>query len=64
MNELNNDDNSHWKWGLIYYNPHNPKLIINKRYGLGWTFNFAHKGTWLFLLMVIGVVVLVRILVD
>ncbi|WP_374951271.1 DUF5808 domain-containing protein [Mucilaginibacter sp.] len=64
MNELNNDDNSHWKWGLVYYNPLNPKLIINKRYGLGWTFNFAHKATWLFLLAVVVITIVVKVLVK
>lgn len=35
------------KWssgGLFYYNPNDPALIVEKRDGLGFTYNFAGKG--------------------
>jgi uncharacterized membrane protein len=35
------------KWssgGLFYYNPDDPALIVEKRDGLGYTYNFAGKG--------------------
>jgi uncharacterized membrane protein len=37
-----------WKWGFIYYNPNDPKFLVGKRFGIGYTFNFAHKAVWLF----------------
>jgi len=38
-----------WKWGAIYYNPDDPALIVEKRFGIGWTLNFAHRGAWIFI---------------
>ncbi len=37
-----------WKWGVIYYNPDDPALMVEKRFGIGWTLNFAHRGAWVF----------------
>ncbi len=37
-----------WKWGVIYYNPDDPALMVEKRFGIGWTLNFAHRGAWIF----------------
>ena len=37
-----------WKWGAIYYNPDDPALVVEKRFGIGWTLNFAHRGAWIF----------------
>jgi uncharacterized membrane protein len=36
-----------WKPGGVYYNPGDPKLLVPKRFGIGYTFNFAHKASWL-----------------
>ncbi|MGH9671797.1 MAG: DUF5808 domain-containing protein, partial [Bryobacteraceae bacterium] len=36
----------HWKWGLFYYNPDDPALVVDKRIGLGWTLNFANRWSW------------------
>ncbi len=42
---LNNvDDDSYWKLGLIYYNPHDPSIFVQKRYGIGWTVNFGRPA--------------------
>jgi len=38
-----------WKWGLFYYNPGDPALLVEKRMGLGWTFNFANGWSWVIL---------------
>ncbi|MFN0121131.1 MAG: DUF1648 domain-containing protein [Blastocatellia bacterium] len=32
--------------GLIYYNPADPALFVEKRIGLGATVNFGHKSVW------------------
>jgi uncharacterized membrane protein len=39
-----------WKLGLLYYNPDDPALIVEKRFGLGWTLNFGRPAVWLILL--------------
>lgn len=36
------DDDVHWYWGVFYHNPHDPSILVPKRIGIGWTFNFAH----------------------
>ena len=35
------DEESHWIWGSFYYNPNDPSLFIEKRYGIGWTINLG-----------------------
>lgn len=32
---------SHWIWGSFYYNPNDPSLFVEKRYGIGWTINLG-----------------------
>jgi uncharacterized membrane protein len=36
-----------WKAGFIYWNPDDPSILVPKRSGLGLTFNFANKWSWL-----------------
>jgi uncharacterized membrane protein len=43
-----------WKWGIFYYNPHDPALMVEKRFGIGWTLNFAHGGAWAFMGLVLA----------
>ncbi len=43
-----------WKMGMIYYNPNDPAAIVEKRFGIGWTLNFACPKSWI----LIGVLVL------
>jgi uncharacterized membrane protein len=35
-----------WKWGLFYYNPEDPAVIVEKRFGLGYTLNFGNRWSW------------------
>jgi len=42
-----------WIGGMIYYHPQDPSLIVEKRIGIGWTFNFAHPITWLWMVLLI-----------
>ncbi|OWA37072.1 hypothetical protein B9G55_03080 [Saccharibacillus sp. O16] len=39
-------DDQHWRGGLFYYNPQDPSFMTEKRFGLGWTFNFARPVSW------------------
>jgi len=36
------DDDRYWKLGMIYYNPDDPTLWVEKRFGIGWTINHGH----------------------
>jgi uncharacterized membrane protein len=43
---------AHWKWGMIYVNRDDPALFVEKRFGIGYTINFARPAAWgLFLLI-------------
>ena len=54
------DDDRYWSGGIFYNNPDDPALFVPKRYGLGWTLNFGHPQSKLFL---IGTLLLVLVLV-
>lgn len=43
-----------WKLGLIYFNPNDSALWVEKRFGVGWTLNFANPRSW----MVMGAILL------
>ncbi len=49
--------NECWKAGIFYYNPNDPVLVVEKRAGLGWTFNFANRWSWILMLGLALVVV-------
>jgi uncharacterized membrane protein len=50
------DDDRFWKAGLIYYNPEDPSLWVEKRFGVGYTLNFGNRRSWLMMaLPLIGV---------
>lgn len=38
---IENDD-ERWIYGFIYYNKEDPKLMVEKRLGMGWSINMAH----------------------
>ena len=53
----------HWKWGVLYYNPEDPALWVEKRLGFGWTLNFANRWSWLILVGTFAVLTVVLLLV-
>ncbi|MBP2071768.1 DUF1648 domain-containing protein [Thermoanaerobacterium butyriciformans] len=55
---VDRDDDRYWKGGLIYYNPDDPALFVEKRFGVGWTVNFARPSIW------VGIIVLILIIVS
>lgn len=36
------DDEKHWIAGIIYNNPNDPSLMVDKRFGIGYTINFGN----------------------
>ncbi|MEJ2665034.1 MAG: DUF5808 domain-containing protein, partial [Spirochaetia bacterium] len=59
--EINRDDDRYWKLGSFYYNPEDPALFVEKRFGIGYTSNFARPFTWvlmaLLLLLIAGAII-------
>jgi uncharacterized membrane protein len=38
-----------WHLGNVYYNPADPALFVQKRMGIGYTFNFGNRMSWVLL---------------
>ena len=55
MNEFDKQNHELWKWGIIYYNPNDSAIWVEKRNGLGWTLNFAHKVSWLIIFFFLAI---------
>lgn len=53
-----NDDDSYWKFGMIYYNRNDPSIFVEKRFGIGWTVN---AGSLVGMAIYIGIIVLIII---
>jgi len=48
-----------WKLGQIYYNPNDPAMMVEKRFGVGYTLNFGNRATWLLIGLLIGLLLLI-----
>ena len=52
-----------WKWGIFYFNPIDPRIVVPKRIpSLGWTLNFAQPISYAFFVAVILTVFLIQVL--
>jgi uncharacterized membrane protein len=47
---MDSTPNERWKGAIVYYNPGDAALFVEKRDGLGFTFNFANPWSWVLLL--------------
>jgi hypothetical protein len=36
-------DNVHWVWGLFYVDRDDPSIMVEKRFGIGYTFNYGNR---------------------
>lgn len=52
------DDDAKWVLGMFYYDPSQPSLFVEKRSGIGYTFNYGRPGAWIFTFGLIAFVVL------
>lgn len=50
MKQIERDDDVFWKLGQFYFNRNDPAIFIEKRFGLGWTNNWAHPLSWLLII--------------
>lgn len=55
---VNRNDDKYWKGGALYYNPGDSSVLVGKRFGVGWTFNFAHPVTWIIMAAIVLTAVL------
>jgi uncharacterized membrane protein len=54
----NRDEDRFWKFGIFYYNPDDAALFVEKRFGIGWTCNFARPVAWVLLIGLICFIIL------
>lgn len=52
-----NTADRNWKAGLIYFNPDDPALFVEKRIGIGYDLNFGNPKAWVFM----GVILLIPV---
>ena len=42
-----------WKWGMFYVNPADPSILVEKRFGIGYTVNLGNRWSWVALVVVL-----------
>lgn len=47
-----------WKFGMLYFNPDDAALWVEKRAGIGYTMNFAHISAWVIMALILLVPIL------
>lgn len=52
-NVMEADEDNHWIFGQIYFNREDPTIFVEKRFGIGWTVNFARPITWIIFLILL-----------
>ena len=40
-----------WKLGVFYFNRNDPSVMVERRFGIGYTVNFAHPIAWIIILL-------------
>lgn len=53
---VNRDDDRYWKLGIVYFNREDPAVFVQKRFGVGWTVNFARPAAVGFLVGILAIV--------
>lgn len=43
----------YWKLGIFYFNRDDPAVLVEKRFGLGYSLNFARPTAWIIVLLVL-----------
>ncbi len=62
---INNvDDDSYWKLGMFYYNPHDPSIWVPKRFGVGWTINFGRPAGFAIIIALAAFVIIVKFILK
>ena len=53
------DDDKYWKGGLFYINKDDPSIFVEKRFGVGWTFNFGRPLSWIVLFVPLIIILVI-----
>jgi uncharacterized membrane protein len=55
------DDDSFWKLGMYYFNPDDPSVVVEKRFGVGYTVNFGRPLTYVCIAGLIALIVVITV---
>ncbi len=55
------DDDLYWRGGVIYINKNDKRILVPKRFGVGYTFNMGHWGSWAIFSLIICIPIAVVI---
>lgn len=58
LKEMNRNDDELWKFGLFYYDKNDPSIFVEKRFGVGFTINFANP---IAVLLILSLLILIGI---
>src|SRR5699024_89818 len=61
---MDKDEDQYWKLGQFYFNKNDPAIFVEKRFGVGWTNNWAHPISWIFIVLIIGLAVGIPLLLT
>lgn len=56
------DEDQYWKGGLLYFNRNDPSMFVEKRFGVGWTLNFANPFGYILVFAPIILILLIAFL--
>jgi uncharacterized membrane protein len=59
---VHRDEDRFWKMGIFYYNPSDPAVWVEKRFGVGWTINMARPYAWIFFVIILAVPIIISFL--
>jgi len=51
------EDAAHWRFGIFYFNRNDKQALVPKRYGSGWTLNFANPFAATFMIAVLLLII-------
>jgi uncharacterized membrane protein len=53
------DEDACWKGGIVYFNKNDPSIFVEKRFGVGWTLNFANPLGYIIVLGPLFIILLI-----
>ncbi|KJE49966.1 MULTISPECIES: DUF1648 domain-containing protein [Acidiplasma] len=54
----NIEDDKEWAGGLIYHNKEDNRILVPKRYGIGYTLNFSNRWSYIILIIIFAVIII------
>lgn len=62
VNIIDADSDKYWRAGIFYVNKEDPSIMVEKRFGIGWTINFGNPVSWLLVLAPFSIILLITFL--